>query len=160
MRSSIDGLKDERVPSKMSCEFFIAVLKEKVRPKYSGHKCVVVIYSMAPLPPPLSLLFMFALVRLVQAQCVTSGYVLCLPAGSELGGVPEDDIDNPEVWDSIQSAIDDSAILRRDLASRQDALCCPPDDKCLMTESLVPFCYVSTRKAPFFFCSLSFLVTK
>ena len=104
---------------------------------------------MAPLPPPLRLLFILALVRLVQAQCVTSGYVLCLPAGSELGGVPEDDIDNPEVYDSIQSAIDDSAILRRDLASRQDALCCPPDDKCLMTESLIPFCYVSTRKGSF-----------
>ena len=115
----------------------------------------VVIYSMTPLPSPLSLLFIFALVRLIQAQCVTSGYVLCLPAGSELGGIPQDDFDDSELWDSLQDAaltsIDDSDKLRRDLASRQDALCCAPTDNCLvLTDSNTPFCYVSTRKGSFF----------
>ena len=115
----------------------------------------VVDYSMTPLPSPLSLLFIFTLVHLIHAQCVTSGYVLCLPAGSELGGIPQDDFVNPDLWDSLQdvamTSIDDGAILRRDLASRQDALCCAPTDKCLVvTDSNTPFCFVSTLKDSFF----------
>lgn len=113
-----------------------------------------VLYSMTPFPSPLSLLSIFALLQLIQAQCVTSGYVLCLPAGSELGGIPQDDFVNPDLWDSLQEAamtsIDDGAILRRDLVSRQDALCCAPTDKCLVvTDSNTPFCFVSTRKCSF-----------
>ena len=116
----------------------------------------VVIYSMTPLPSPLSLLFIFALVHLIQAQCVTSGYVLCLPAGSELGGVPQDDFVDSDFWDSLEdvaiTSSDDSGIVRRNLASRQDALCCAPTDDCLvLTDSNIPFCFVSTRKGSFFF---------
>ena len=116
----------------------------------------VVIYSMTPLPSPLGLLFIFALVHLIRAQCVTSGYVPCLPAGSELGGIPQDDFDNSDLWDSLEdvavTSSDDAGIFRRDLASRQDALCCAPTDKCLVvTDSNIPFCYVSTRKGSFFF---------
>ena len=106
---------------------------------------------MTPLPSPLGLLFIFALVHLMHAQCVTNGYVPCLPAGSELGGIPQDDFVNSDIWDSLQEAtmtsINDGDILRRDLASRQDALCCAPTDKCLVvTDSNTPFCFVSTRK--------------
>ena len=114
----------------------------------------VVVYSMTPRPSPLGLLFISTLVHLIQAQCVTSGYVLCLPAGSELGGIPQDDFVNSELWDSLQeatvTATNDGGILRRDLASRQDALCCAPTDKCLVvTDSNTPFCFVSTRKSTF-----------
>ena len=110
---------------------------------------------MTPLPSPLGLLFIFALVHLMHAQCVTNGYVPCLPAGSELGGIPQDDFVNSDIWDSLQEAtmtsINDGDILRRDLASRQDALCCAPTDKCLVvTDSNTPFCFVSTRKGSFF----------
>lgn len=109
----------------------------------------VAVYSMTLVPSPPRLLFIFALVHLIKAQCVTSGYVLCLPAGSELGGIPQDDLVNSDVWDSLQDAtmtsLNDGGILRRNLASRQDALCCAPTDKCLVvTDSNTPFCFVST----------------
>lgn len=117
----------------------------------------VVTYSMTPLASPLSLLSIFTLVHLIRAQCVTDGYVPCLPAGSDLGGIPEDDFADTELWANLQETAvsfsdDDLAKLRRDLASRQDALCCAPTDKCLVvTDSNTPFCYVSTRKEFFFF---------
>lgn len=114
-----------------------------------------VVYNMTPLPSPLSLFFIFALVHLIEAQCVTDGYELCRPAGSELGGIPQDDLVNSDLWDSLQGATmtadNDGGILRRDLTSRQDALCCAPTDKCLVvTASNTPFCFVSTRKDSFF----------
>lgn len=112
-----------------------------------------VVYSMTPLPSPLSLLCIFALVHLIQAQCVTSGYVLCLPAGSELGGIPQDDFVDSELWIGLQDATITypDRIRLRDLAPRQDALCCAPTDKCLVvTDSNTPFCFVSTRKASLF----------
>ena len=111
---------------------------------------------MTPLASPLSLLSIFTLVHLIRAQCVTDGYVPCLPAGSDLGGIPEDDYADTELWANLQesavSYMDDGAGLRRDLASRQDALCCAPTDKCLVvTDSNTPFCYVSTRQDFLFF---------
>ena len=116
---------------------------------------------MTPLASPLSLLFIFALVHLIRAQCVTDGYVPCLPAGSDLGGIPEDDFADTELWANLQETAvsfsdDDLAKLRRDLASRQDALCCAPTDKCLVvTDSNTPFCYVSIRKDFFFLQSVA-----
>ena len=103
-------------------------------------------------PLTLSLLFIFALVHLSQAQCVTSGYVLCLPQGSELGGIPDVDYDDSLFWDSLQdSTIVYPAALRRDLASRQNALCCDPTNDCLITtDSNIPFCYVSAQKCSSF----------
>ena len=121
-----------------------------------------VVYNMTPLPLPFSLFFVFALVHLIKAQCVTSDYELCSPAGSELGGIPQDDLVNPDLWDSLQGATikadNDAGILRRDLTSRQDALCCPPTDKCLVvTASNTPFCFVSTRKDSFLFNKVKLL---
>lgn len=97
------------------------------------------------------------------AQCVTPGYVPCLPRGSRLGGVAPANFDNSGVWDSLQSVASDpiqkknkrndhfqNPTERRDLAdglliARQGALCCAPDPNkycLLLTDGNIPFCYV------------------
>lgn len=109
---------------------------------------------MTPLPSPLGLLSIFALVHLIQAQCATSGYVFCPPAGAGLGGIPQDNAVNSELYIGLTNAgiVSPGRIRRRDLASRQAALCCPPTDECLVVpERGTPFCYVSTPKAFSFF---------
>lgn len=91
------------------------------------------------------------ILRTVQAQCVTDGYVLCAPPNSQLGGVAPDDFDNSGLWDSLQSGALDpiqgrkrSLQLRQHLAARQDALCCKPTNVCRIIDSdNIPFCYVS-----------------
>lgn len=109
------------------------------------------------------------------AQCVTPGYVPCLPQGSTLGGVAPADFGNSGLWDTLQGVASDpiqkkgkrNAILqnptkRRALAhrlvARQNALCCAPDpDKycLLLTDKNIPFCYV--RFVPSFLLSTVFL---
>ncbi len=106
---------------------------------------------MARLSLPLSLVMVFALVRLIESQCVTSTYVPCYPnddATGGSGGVPEDDFDDSEFWDTLQGVasapIGKRDVLRPLLSSRQNALCCPPTNQCLvLTDGNIPFCYVS-----------------
>lgn len=101
--------------------------------------------------PHISRLVVVSIISLAataQAQCVTDGFVPCLPAGSQLGGVPSGSLDDSGFWDNLQS-ITSLPIGRRDLSepliARQDALCCAPDVECLVTtDDDIPFCYVST----------------
>ena len=111
------------------------------------------------------------------AQCVTPGYVPCLPEGSNLGGIAPSDFRDSGLWDSLQGAASDpiqgkakrSPVLtdpveRRALAdrlaARQNALCCAPDpDKycLLLTDGNIPFCYVRVSRSnstPFALASL------
>ena len=106
---------------------------------------------MARLSLPLSLVMFFTLVRLIESQCVTSTYVPCYPNDDAVGGsggVPEDDFDDSEFWDTLQGVasapIGKRGVLRPLLSSRQNALCCPPTNQCLvLTDGNIPFCYVS-----------------
>ena len=101
---------------------------------------------------PLGIAISLLLVRLIGAQCVTTSYVPCLPAGGGSGGsgsVPVDDFDNSEYWDLLGNLANDPigkrAASRPLLASRQNALCCKPTNQCLViTDGDIPFCYVST----------------
>ena len=106
---------------------------------------------MSRLSLQLSLIIFISSARLIQAQCVTPSYIPCFPAGSQsggAGGVPQDDFENTGLWDSLQSVastpIEKRGILRGQLASRQNALCCMPTNQCLiLTDGNIPFCYVS-----------------
>ena len=116
---------------------------------------------MLPLSLSLSLVLLIALAPLIQAQCADSSYVPCLPAGSESGGagsIPPDDFGDSGIWDSLQGAaldpIQGRSVLRRQLASRQNALCCKPTNQCLLlTDGNIPFCYVSTHALRLLFLS-------
>ncbi|KAL6720057.1 hypothetical protein ACLMJK_001978 [Lecanora helva] len=97
---------------------------------------------------PLTAVAILGALSIVDAQCVTPGYNICLPAGSELGGVPADSFDDTLFWADLQSVTAGSILRRRGIISRlkkrQDALCCPPDPDvlCLVTnDEDVPFCY-------------------
>ena len=110
---------------------------------------------MSRLSLKLSLVLLITVVRLIDAQCVTSTYVPCFPAGGGTvasDGVPDDDLNNAEFWASLQSSADAAilkrGVLRHFLASRQNALCCKPTDNCVLTDSNVPFCYVCEHTAP------------
>jgi len=61
-------------------------------------------------------LFLVILIAIVDAQCVTDGFVPCLPAGSQLGGAPPNTFDDSSFWDSLQSAAS-TPIGRRDLVN-------------------------------------------
>ena len=108
---------------------------------------------MSRLSLPLSLVILISWAHLIQAQCVTPSYVPCFPAGTESGGssgVPQDDFDDTGFWDSLQSVasspIGKRDVLRHQLSSRQNALCCAPTNQCLiLTDGNIPFCYVSPR---------------
>ena len=86
--------------------------------------------------------------RIIAQDCVDPGYLLCLPAGSNLGGVPSSSLDDSDFWDNL-AIIAAGSVVKRDLAQslakRQDALCCSPDPyvECLVTTAdNIPFCYV------------------
>ena len=112
---------------------------------------------MSRLSFSLSIVVCFFLVRSIEAQCVTDGYVPCYPAdGSDSGGsggLPLDDADFPAEFDTLNNAVDTDLAKRGGLlSSRQNALCCSPTDQCLVfTNGDIPFCYVSILYLPSFF---------
>ena len=112
---------------------------------------------MSRLSFSLSIVVWFSLVRFIEAQCVTDGYVPCYPAdGSDSGGsggLPLVDDDFPAEFDTLNNAVDTDLAKRglapRLLFSRQNALCCSPTDRCLvLTDGDIPFCYVSILYLP------------
>ena len=124
---------------------------------------ILIPHSMSRLSLSLSLVVCFSLVRFIEAQCVTDGYVPCYPAGGSgsggSGGLPLDDVTFPAEYDTLNSAIDTDLAKRglapRLLFSRQNALCCSPTDRCLvLTNGDIPFCYVSILYFPSFFLLL------
>ena len=107
--------------------------------------------------PTVLTLLLFSLTQVNAQECTTPGYLLCQPAGSQLGSISSSDFTSDVLWANLQSTAN-GAILRRDiserLSARQDlhALCCNPDPavKCLyLTANNIPFCYVSDIVLPY-----------
>lgn len=128
-------------PNDSSCILSHASLLSKQRPESNMKR------------PTFIAAFTLSLVARNNAQCVTPGYLLCMPAGSQLGGVPSDSFDDSAFWSSLQT-VASLPIGRRALADglveRQNSLCCSPDPdvECLVTkEDNIPFCYVSALRS-------------
>lgn len=112
---------------------------------------------MFPLLPFITL-FIALFTTVIAQDCVDPGYVLCLPAGSNLGGVPDSSFGDSAFWDSLLTGASwpvsvglDRRELAHRLTARQDALCCAPDPdvECLVTtDENIPFCYVSHSAPP------------